>query len=149
MSDLKDQVETWRTTDSISEKDRLGDEIPKLIQPIIDARYEIAIKYSIPNDKWNFYGDYRVDSGVITFEDTFANGEVDLRYEDSRGYGGHCNTESIFHIDELENFDADTFEKECIERKRVRLEMNVESAKEDVKRAEDILEKFEKELKEK
>ena len=84
--------EEWKSTDSIKRKGEIEEQIYKLAYDLAKKLIDIYAKW---DKKYVKESDFRNDRGCISLNteelDFDGKERVWLRYEDSWGYGGHCD----------------------------------------------------------
>lgn len=122
---LQELLTAYRSTDSVSERSNLEDQIVKLCSNFIAAKEKIARKYgkSAIDDS-----DYQVGRGYWSLEEDYQvwEHEVTLYYSDTWSYGGYCKIGYDFKVEEVDYFDAEKYEKSLdkANQRKIRAEIN-------------------------
>jgi hypothetical protein len=138
---LAELLSKYHTSDSMSEREALKDEIIEKCQKYVEEKTRIASKYDI---KAYPYTDYRIDRGWWTLDEYDILSEtVTLIYEDRWAYGGSCSETFYFSAKEVDNFIPEVYDKSYKSDKTKSIKEKIASLKRQITIFEDKLNEIE------
>lgn len=149
MKTLTQLCEKYDTTDSISLREELNEEIVEVVRDYIETLLRLHIKYEgIVSDGsgicWSGT-DYRKNSGTLSLSEVYKIGE-DYRlivvYEDSWSYGGSCYESYSISANHVDNLNLAVIEKRYRYETQQKLRRDKEALEKDIERIEEELSNY-------
>jgi hypothetical protein len=142
MKTLREYCKQYEGSDSVSEREKLEEEIESIARNYLNALYRASLKYKT---KSIFdMSEYRDDRGGLTFEDC-SSSYLEVRYTDRWSYGGQCDERFTIKFDDIESFNEDNLKKESIELAKSSLKNEIKNIESKLKKAKEDLKKLEME----
>lgn len=139
---LRELCKKYQISDSISERERLSEEIEIICQNYLNHRYELEKSVAGGKDVGMFSGmDFRSTSGSLTL-DHVTDSKVVLDYEDYWSYGGACKERYLISFDDYENFSDAIFIKTANDRKMQILKQEIRILRTQIEEKEKQLEEL-------
>ena len=131
--------ELYRTTDSISEKEKLGELIVEVCENYLAEIVKTHRKYEdFPS--W-LDSDYSPDRGSLSLVD-IEEDTIVVRYSDSWRYGGHCDFEIHLKINDVLTFNANSLEVSVKNKRIAKLRQEIVGHKKKITEAEKKIEEL-------